>query len=656
MPALLDLALRPAWSFLKEPANALTTPRRVFKGTMKTRIRSRALVLFLAISMLLGSGAASAAAADASKKPVLDLAISKVFAQCRDLLPSKKVACIKAEAKELVGDAVEECTAKSLGQRVPCLADRLKEEAGKVEGVIWALHLLYQGMHGREPDNSVLGNMYQMARIKTDPLVLLEDKELLAGLKKDLWQEISEMKGTDGNGNCRKDASLIGMLNCLRAEYLPQATAKEILTWVAYAKIYAVYAADKNEVNKQLIALQADLAQAAKDPKRLQDPQYRKQLTESAKDIRRRAEANAKFWRSYNKELLGGLDHIIIASKAAGAAVGRTDSDSVIGSSEWNETFKKLDEGFALGSDWDKTFGPGGSMDQMITDMDRLNRDLDRTNQELDQTNRELEQTGRELKKLNQSLDQMNRDLAQMNRSIDADMKSIDGHMAKLREDVAEMDRIGNRKHPELWDNLYKDLDLSGVGDYVRGGPKVAPDPVQQVVQSGLLDMTPVAGDFKGVHEAIYGEDLVTGQELSVPERLMGSIVVLRWMKAGKKFIDPGELADVMKAEKTTGKIDGWLSKEAWNKVPDHLQGYEKVNRKGAGYRWNDGKGNGVRIDKGNPDNPQVYQQVDHVVINSGGKIIGRNGQPIKGSIENDPREAHIPLDEWLKWNEWNKP
>ncbi|WP_206506676.1 hypothetical protein [Streptomyces chrestomyceticus] len=174
-------------------------------------------MLFLAISMLLGSGTATAAATDAAKKPVFDLAISKVFAQCRDLLPSKKVACIKAEAKEFVGDAVEECTSKSLAQRVPCLADRLKEEAGKVEGVVWILHLLYQGMHGRESDNSVLGNVYQVARIKTDPLVLLEDKELLAGLKRDLWQEISEIKGVDDNGNCRKDASLIGMLNCLKS-------------------------------------------------------------------------------------------------------------------------------------------------------------------------------------------------------------------------------------------------------------------------------------------------------------------------------------------------------------------------------------------------------------------------------------------------------
>ncbi|MFD9863417.1 hypothetical protein [Streptomyces alboflavus] len=63
-----------------------------------------------------------------------------------------------------------------------------------------------------------------------------------------------------------------------------------------------------------------------------------------------------------------------------------------------------------------------------------------------------------------------------------------------------------------------------------------------------------------------------------------------------------------------------------------------------------------MRIDKGEPSNPQKYQQVDHVVINSGGKIIGRDGKVIDGSIKDNPRAAHIPVDEWVKWKAWNKP
>ncbi len=90
--------------------------------------------------------------------------------------------------------------------------------------------------------------------------------------------------------------------------------------------------------------------------------------------------------------------------------------------------------------------------------------------------------------------------------------------------------------------------------------------------------------------------------------------------------------------------------------MPESLKPFMKANKKGVGYRWNDGKGNGIRIDQGNPNNSQMYQQVDHVVINSGGKIIGRDGNAISGSIKDHAWEAHIPLEEWLRWKEWDKP
>lgn len=49
-------------------------------------------------------------------------------------------------------------------------------------------------------------------------------------------------------------------------------------------------------------------------------------------------------------------------------------------------------------------------------------------------------------------------------------------------------------------------------------------------------------------------------------------------------------------------------------------------NKKGVGTRWFDpfNPGKGVTIDHGIPDSPQLSQQVDHVVVRSGGKVIGR--------------------------------
>jgi RHS repeat-associated protein len=104
-----------------------------------------------------------------------------------------------------------------------------------------------------------------------------------------------------------------------------------------------------------------------------------------------------------------------------------------------------------------------------------------------------------------------------------------------------------------------------------------------------------------------------------------------------------------------TSETPSWIPESASSKVPDTF-GPGKGTKKGIGWRWNDGKGNGIRIDKGNPDNSQVYQQVDHVVINSGGRIIGRDGNPIEGDIKSNAYEAHIPLREWVKWKSWNSP
>ena len=102
----------------------------------------------------------------------------------------------------------------------------------------------------------------------------------------------------------------------------------------------------------------------------------------------------------------------------------------------------------------------------------------------------------------------------------------------------------------------------------------------------------------------------------------------------------------------------GWeVPQEAKDKIPAEW-GEGEPNRKGEGQRWQDpnDKGSGVRIDKGNPDNSQPSQQVDHVVVRDKGRVIGSDGQPINGSIKENPSQSHIPLRDWIKWSNWNKP
>ena len=82
-------------------------------------------------------------------------------------------------------------------------------------------------------------------------------------------------------------------------------------------------------------------------------------------------------------------------------------------------------------------------------------------------------------------------------------------------------------------------------------------------------------------------------------------------------------------------------------------------NKKGVGIRWMDPQkpsACGVRIDQGDPGSPHPSQRVDHVIVRSSGKVIGRDGRPITGRIADDPVNAHIPLSEYRAWRRWNQP
>jgi hypothetical protein len=106
------------------------------------------------------------------------------------------------------------------------------------------------------------------------------------------------------------------------------------------------------------------------------------------------------------------------------------------------------------------------------------------------------------------------------------------------------------------------------------------------------------------------------------------------------------------------GAVRPWApSAQATAKVPSEW-GAGTVTKKGEGVRWTDpqNEGNGIRIDAGNPANSQTSQQVDHVLVRRNGQVIGRDGNPISGSIKDNFDQAHIPLSEWQKWSSWDHP
>jgi hypothetical protein len=120
----------------------------------------------------------------------------------------------------------------------------------------------------------------------------------------------------------------------------------------------------------------------------------------------------------------------------------------------------------------------------------------------------------------------------------------------------------------------------------------------------------------------------------------------------------PGEIKGIF------GKLGFDIPEEAIKKVPE-FDWKPELNRDSLGVRWNEYVGkhgqskNSIRIDKGDPKLSNPLQQIDHVRVNSNGKVIGRDGKEISSRDYKHPSDhpnAHIPLSEWRKWKQWNKP
>jgi hypothetical protein len=208
------------------------------------------------------------------------------------------------------------------------------------------------------------------------------------------------------------------------------------------------------------------------------------------------------------------------------------------------------------------------------------------------------------------------------------------------------------------WDDLSQ-------GHYGHWAGELAPTVVAAFFSGGA------AAGVKGADAAAAatrtGEALTTAATVAkgLPAALKDIRVLMAETPEGLRLpagLDATSLRTLM-SEAKDGARGGSLSTTAWlgdadlSKIPAEW-GPGRPNSKGIGTRWEDptDQGNGVRIDKGNPGHKWETQRVDHVIVRHRGKVIGRDGRPVEGAIDEDPISSHIPLSEWLRWTEWWRP
>jgi RHS repeat-associated protein len=220
-------------------------------------------------------------------------------------------------------------------------------------------------------------------------------------------------------------------------------------------------------------------------------------------------------------------------------------------------------------------------------------------------------------------------------------------------------DRIGI-DFDNMFDSRPSETDISSHVNNAGGYDNVADYAAENGNHDGILSDLP--------EEVMrLGEGVPPGEQgpfLKAADKIKNFLGHLHPKKVGQKLIGSivkglGALKSKAKSlvSSLTSNVARWsVPKSVTKKLPSNWS--SKPNKKGIGTRWQDpnNPGNGVRIDKGNPNHSLSSQKVDHVVVRRNGKVIGRDGKAIQGSVKNNAEQAHIPLSEYKSWNSWDSP
>ncbi|MCX4962403.1 polymorphic toxin-type HINT domain-containing protein [Streptomyces virginiae] len=187
----------------------------------------------------------------------------------------------------------------------------------------------------------------------------------------------------------------------------------------------------------------------------------------------------------------------------------------------------------------------GRWIDDVLGALNQINRGLDETNAALDEMNGIMVDVNKSIDGMNEGLKQANRGMAQLNEGVG----QMNQGMGQMNTAVAGFNKAADK----ILAISNIEFDFSHVADRVGAHPQSPEERAAENRRVGMvLDLLPGISSGKGVVEAITGNDLATGERLDTIDRVVGGLVVLKWLKTGGTLT-----AEAIRAARKTEKVAG---------------------------------------------------------------------------------------------------
>ncbi|MEQ9115695.1 MAG: hypothetical protein RLN62_02755 [Rickettsiales bacterium] len=230
------------------------------------------------------------------------------------------------------------------------------------------------------------------------------------------------------------------------------------------------------------------------------------------------------------------------------------------------------------------------------------------------------------------------------------------------------------RNGVELVDNKLSDYDQYKrtkpyLGDILNEISQESPEIVQDIMLALLIGGV-AEGALSGTTKLVKGtKSLVRTESHFVDDAVKleaeGSVAKVKVSTVNQKIDfdvirqglvskDPVKIAEILKME-----VNWDINPMVFEKIPAEARQWNIANE-GIGIKFQDSNHArvSIRVMKASPISNHASQRVDYVKVTYNGDVIGRDGVKIpdvKGGKTSHLEQAHIPLNEWLKWKEIGK-